>query len=1233
MSKINEIQMRLGELNGGEFQKLMDAYFSKEYKGTLYPIGSVVENNNTKTGTPDTLIKSIDEKYVYIEYTVQKNGIISKFKDDIFKCLDENKTGIQKHLIGKIICCCNSRLGTSEIEELISIGRDNDIVIEVISLDSIAYKLINTPLIIKDFLGISIDTQQILEMDDFIKFNDSAKLATPLNIELFGRENEVNEIVEALKEKQVVIISGLPGVGKTRLSLEVMRMFENNNKEYKIKCLRNNGQNLYDDLNTYFNEAGSYLIMIDDANLLTNMQIVLDLFSRTNRGINIKLLVTVREYAEQKIIDLISKYEFKLFKINTLDEKNIELLCKSLEVKNSKYLERISEISKGNPRLAIMACSMAKQENTLESLVNVVDIIESYYKEIKSNFETELENREILKVGAILSFLNYISLKDEENINKICRIIGIEESSFRNIIYTLHRMEVIDIYEEQIVKISDQILSLYIFYLAIFKERMLSFKVLLDNYYPELRGRIVENINNVFSYFYKEEHFSFVKESIKQKYEESKKAYNDEEIESYLKTFWFALEIEGLLYAKSKIDDLEQSDFTGLDFQVKNTDGDYPNILILLAQYKHSRTYSEAMELILEYLDKQPETFSNIYQLLINRFGFDKNSLEYGYTHELELFKKVEEKYQLNKNNLYLNLLFKLVEYNLKFNHEYAKMKEKKQVVYYDIPLYFKGNIIEIRKRSWEYLKHLYNQGIFLKEIHEFLYKFARGKKDFIDKDILKSDKESIESIINEINITNIEQAIVFHRINDLLESFELGFNEHQIDKLNIHSYRIYRKIFGERKYKKSDIAEEEMELKNLAINITVEEFRQILCVYKEINNIEYLNSRKNIAAKRIAFLILNISAEIRLSLLGLMFDENLIINIHPENIVKSVKNLEELEELVLSKEFFNKNFWLYCIYREMSIYHADRSLLQKIYAHFEQPENDVVGYLKDISFLEKFISIDKDVFIKVVKLILRQDNDTVYRSLDRFLMEVTEKEEYISVYLKNDIEILKALYMKFHKIEKSFDYDSKMLILLTRKESIILSEVLESILSDEMTSYKIDEDINLEFIWNEENWVELAEYISNLIEKYIKTPGKYYAALDLLEKTLSINDKEFEGRVFEWIDKTILLWAEDRDLIQALFESLLKFDDENRIKWIVMFIRMRPEIESFKMIPFSPRSYSWSESEVPILRDKQMFYQQLNDAISGMQFLEHKQWLQKNIEQLETRIKKVKIKELIEDI
>lgn len=36
MSKINEIQNKINELNGGEFQKMMDIYFSKTIDGEVY---------------------------------------------------------------------------------------------------------------------------------------------------------------------------------------------------------------------------------------------------------------------------------------------------------------------------------------------------------------------------------------------------------------------------------------------------------------------------------------------------------------------------------------------------------------------------------------------------------------------------------------------------------------------------------------------------------------------------------------------------------------------------------------------------------------------------------------------------------------------------------------------------------------------------------------------------------------------------------------------------------------------------------------------------------------------------------------------------------------------------------------------------------------------------------------------------------------------------------------------
>ncbi|HDR4425269.1 hypothetical protein [Bacillus thuringiensis] len=1235
MRKINEIQMKLGELNGGEFQKLMDVYFSKEYKGNLYPIGSVLENNNTKTGTPDTLIKPTGKKYVYIEYTVQKKNIVSKFKDDISKCFDEEKTGIPKNLIGKIICCCNTRLGTSEIEELVSIGRNNDIVVEVISIDSIAYKLMEFPFLIKDFLGISIDTQQILEIEDFVSINDSAKLATPLNVDIFGREEEIENILKTMDEEQIILISGLPGVGKTRLALEVMKRFKEQHNEYKLKCLRNNGQNIYDDLNLYFSQSGSYLLMIDDANLLTNIQLILDLFGWASKGIKFKLILTVRDYAEEKTIEKISNYSFKTFKIKALTEETIKLLCEYLDVLNIKYIERINEIAKGNPRLAIMGCTTAKKENSLSSLSNVVDIVESYYREIKSYFETELQNEELLKVGALLSFLNHVNLKDDENIEMVCSVVNQDKETFVQNVYKLHSMEIVDIYENELVKISDQILSIYIFYLSVFKRKDLLYKTLIENFYPSLKGRIVENINSVFSYFYKEENLNIVKNAVKEIFEESKQNFEESEKEVFLITFWFGLEIEGLLYAKKKIDAFEvNNSIEDISFEIKNNN-EYTNILKLLGGYKHSEYYLEAIDLILLYLEKHPTEFSSVYKVLIDNYGFDERSEVYGYVQQLELLKKIEQNYDLKKDILYKNLLITFIEYFLKFKYEYTRMKSNRSVVFYNIPVYLEGHLPQIRKEIWDKLRNLYNQNINVYDIHKILYNY--GKKDFeaIDGEVLKLDKGFIESIIYDIQELTLEQSIVFNRLKDLFERHELYFDGEVEKKIETKEYLIYKRIFSEPKYNNEDIIEEK-ELIDWSQSLTYDDFYEIFRICNQVTAIDYLNVNSYGASKNIEILLLNTSINKRITILNMFFEGNIKISLHPLNIIKNVKNLAHLEQRILNVEFHNKNYWLYCIYREMSILNPNIELLKKIYEYFNQAEGEVAGYSRDITFLKAFIDIDENVFINVINSLLEQEDIVFLRSVESFLRPCAENEEYITIYLKNDLNLLKTLYLKMLSIKEHFDYDSSLLKVIVRKNPATLKEILESILIDEKTTYKFNEKVNFSFIWNAENWEELSNLVGEIVERNLDKKGKYYAAKDLLGKFLTLDDKNSENareNLYKWIESKIIEWSKNEELVISLYECLTKFENEKQIELIVKLIQVRVDFAFFKRIPLLPLSYSWSGSEIPILREHQSLYQQLSDKLQGIQVLEHKKWLQEKIEYLEKRIKRVKVRELAEDL
>ena len=95
MSKLNLIQNEIKNIDSAKFQKLGDSYLAKKYSYLeVIPIGSAIGKDKTRIGTPDSLFKLENGRFVFVEYTTQETGIAKKFADDLDKCFDEKKTNI-----------------------------------------------------------------------------------------------------------------------------------------------------------------------------------------------------------------------------------------------------------------------------------------------------------------------------------------------------------------------------------------------------------------------------------------------------------------------------------------------------------------------------------------------------------------------------------------------------------------------------------------------------------------------------------------------------------------------------------------------------------------------------------------------------------------------------------------------------------------------------------------------------------------------------------------------------------------------------------------------------------------------------------------------------------------------------------------------------------------------------------------------------------------------------------
>ena len=102
MSSITDIKRRIIELGPAEFQEFCDTFLSKKGCGNVHGYGMKAGTGKTTKGNPDTYFRKENGKYVFVAYTMQDQGIYSKIKEDVEKCLDVLKTGIETSGIEEI---------------------------------------------------------------------------------------------------------------------------------------------------------------------------------------------------------------------------------------------------------------------------------------------------------------------------------------------------------------------------------------------------------------------------------------------------------------------------------------------------------------------------------------------------------------------------------------------------------------------------------------------------------------------------------------------------------------------------------------------------------------------------------------------------------------------------------------------------------------------------------------------------------------------------------------------------------------------------------------------------------------------------------------------------------------------------------------------------------------------------------------------------------------------------
>lgn len=1241
---IETIKQKILQLDAGSFQNLCDSYLAKIGYQDIVSLGGKAGTRKTTLGTPDAYFITPDGKYIFVEYTTQIEGLFKKIKEDLYKCLDESETSISHNDILEIIYCHTSaNLRPSQDKELKNICQNVGIKLILIGIDKLAEDIyLFHHLLARDFLGVSIDTGQILNFDDFIKEYNSNKLSAPIDTEFLFREKEIENINKAFEENNIVILNGVAGTGKTRLALHYAKNYIDSHNA-KLYCISSKALEIYEDLKLFLNTPGEYILVIDDANQLSaRLGHIINYANMQSKGFNVKILITVRSYALQQVLKNIqARTSYSVIGINLFTDDEIKKLLKtSLNILNQNYQEKIIEIAEGNARIAILAGKLACQSQNLNSINDASQLYDDYFGVYLNN---EIDcNEELGICASIVAFLEafYLDYIDD-NILTILKEKGINKEQFIENIKKLHEREIVDIYNDKAVKFSEQCLSNYFLKYIFFNKKSLSLSSIINIGFQNYKERIISTINILVNIFANKEIIEFVSNEIKivwKKLESENSPY----FFDFVKIFFWVNPTETLVILKRKIEQEKGTiiDMSNTDILIEKKYQKIDNDIIeTLVGFIGTIDFPTSLELFFQYYLKCPNLYKNFYYAIDQYFRINRESLKNDFYTQINFFRKLEEfsnKWQ-EKN---ITLLFlEVVENFLKFFFNSSENgRNIKYYVFYRFSLTMSKGVQEYRKLIWESLLEITKKVEYKEKIWSILYSYG---KDIIEKNslpILEFDLEYIKKILKiSFPENNLKNCIL---TNNLLNVFyKIGYTKESLftEYFNSDSFQLYSLLKGpdyriEKDFEKIKSIKKQS-IEKYLVNASVEKQKYLIDICCECENINKQTEWETTDALKIIFDVL--PDKLYVDMVKYYIEKNSSLNFYPSSLIKKLFSLvskDEVFNLINNSDFKYKNFWLFMYFSELPQELIDKNDLQNMYNFLKDTsDKNITSFFRDIKFLEKYQNIDKNIFIKGCEIILSKKTyslSIVHAYFDSLFISHDSNSKEIIQKFNNNLNLLEEIYFAMFSYEDIFDYNGNFFKEFYIIKPSILDKLIDFLISKRISLTPSKERIYRSF-FELDNFLDIYNKIVEKISNETEIPFFYLSHfLEFILLPIQDNNTILK-RQDELIKYWIVKFSKDELKIYCLFSAIAKLDNSKKKEYIQLFINNNESFEDLKKIKLTP-SCSYDGSLIPLYNNWIEYLKSLLPIFVGLKWIEHKGHIEKQINYLREEIKSEETKEFL---
>lgn len=560
-------------------------------------------------------------------------------------------------------------------------------------------------------------------------------------------------------DKDILIIKGKSGIGKTRLAVELSNYLRLN-EDYKVLCVTYFEDNIVESIIQYINPKYKYVLLFDD---ITSNFDIFEKIQKSRINLNdIKIIVTVRDVFSVEFKD-IAGYTTEKFSLIDFDFENLSKLwnlnfgtnCRK-SLKNEKYKNNLIKISNHNPRILMMIIDLIKNNN-YQIPNNIEDVYEQYFKKINSFDLLDINDYKLLSIVSIFKSFNL----EDEMIQNYLKIFNIDYS--RTVLNNLQELELIDCFNKRII-VNDQVLSNYCQYIVFFKDKLLPFNKLVSNLIEENDVELKEMVYRLFNIFAEKIEINNLLDSDLSLFEE-KYGFKFYDI------FWYFYQYETLIYLNNYIKRIPQNQNIIFDISKDKNQFFHNKLINLISNFYSKKNLKNALELGFELVYKKPELAQGFADSLMEVFGYqmdDDNNyesklyfIELINSDEFKNYDKLREKIILTKFTEYFNLRFSFHDshgksvtlYHGEFNYNTSHLDFRKKIL--SLILNFKGKYpIEVNDCLIEYIQYTTN------------------------KDYLQEEKELLlKSFIEDFFVNDTSDILVINYFVNLFEKYHISYD------------------------------------------------------------------------------------------------------------------------------------------------------------------------------------------------------------------------------------------------------------------------------------------------------------------------------------------------------------------------------------------------------------------------------------------------------------------------